>query len=115
MHEQLRGLLARMRAKGPPAPQQRRALAEGCERIERAGLLVVNARTAHERQRGEAMLAQLEALRKDQVSFREVVGPLAKRHPITARVADLSSAEDPGVRQVLARVRRTVRRCLETP
>lgn len=109
-HGQLRELLQSLRAKGPPPPEERWVLAEPCAGILQAGLVVVNARDPGQRERGEALLEQLKHLRQDKEIFHQVAGRRANRLPVTARVADLGDEQDAALRQVLARVRRAVRR-----
>ena len=101
---------ARARAAPSPSPTDHWALTSGYEGIEKAGLVVVPARGEEDRLRGKALLEEFGRLRKDPAIFKDVMGPLGSRVPITALVADLSDPKDPGLRKALARVKRTIRK-----
>lgn len=93
-----------------PAPAERWALEEGYEGIERAQLVVVNIRDEQERPAAKALLDELSRLRKDDVVFREAVGPRGNKLPITAVAADLLNPKDAGLKKAVARVKRATQR-----
>lgn len=98
--------------KGAPAPEptEHWALAEGYEGLERAQLVVANLRDESERPAAAALLEDLARLRKDETIFADVAGLRGNKLPITAVVADLSSAKDAGLKKALARVKRAIKR-----
>lgn len=101
--------LAKLRAAPPPEPTEHWGLAPGHEGIERAQLVIINARNESERSRGGLHLQEIARLRKDDAVFKDVIGLLGRKVPITAVVANLSDARDPGLKKGLARIRRAVR------
>jgi molybdopterin-guanine dinucleotide biosynthesis protein len=106
------GLLAgigKIRTAPPLAPTEHWAVAAGYAGIEYAQLVVVNACQDAERRRAHSLLEDVQRLRADQAVFDDVLGWRGSRVPITAVVADLADARDPGTRRAVARVKRTVR------
>jgi hypothetical protein len=100
-----------MARKAPaPEPTEHWAITDGYEGIEHAQLVVVNVRSAAERERGESLLAGVHRIRKDRAVFDDVLGFRGSKIPITAVVADLADRDDAGTRKALARVRRAIRR-----
>jgi hypothetical protein len=94
----------------PVAKQRMRwAMTETYRGIERAQLVVVNIRDHSEKDKGEALLAEVARLRKDDAVFNDVMGPRGSRVPITAVVANLAQPTDPGTKKALARIRRVIR------
>lgn len=96
----------------PPSPRrpvERWRPAPGYEGIVHAGLVVVNVRTAAERERGKRMLEEIPRMRKDEAIFRDLFDFRGSRVPVTAVMADLSDPKDPGWKKALARVLRTLR------
>jgi molybdopterin-guanine dinucleotide biosynthesis protein len=98
------------RRSASPAPTQRRVLAADYEGIEQARLVIVNVRDDKERPAAQALLDELDRLRKDEILFREVFGWRASRLPITAVVANLSDPMDAGLKKAVARVKRITTR-----
>src|ERR1019366_6984873 len=76
--------------------------------IERAGLVVVNARSGKEHAAGQRMLPELARLRTDDEIRVAVLGRFAHRLPVTTVVADLTDAKDAGMRKAIARAKRTI-------
>lgn len=103
----------RARTAPPPSQTEHWAINEGYEGIEHAQLVVVNVRDHAQRERAPELLADLTRLRMDKQVFDDVLGWRGRRVPITAVVADLSDARDPGTRKAVARVKRTVRNASE--
>jgi hypothetical protein len=101
--------LAELRSKPVPRHRMRWAVADTYRGIERAQLVIVNIRDEAETSNGEALLAEVARLRKDEAVFADVMGPRGSRVPITAVVANLTQPTDPGTRKALARIRRVVR------
>jgi hypothetical protein len=93
----------------PTRPVERWRLARGYEGIVHAGMVVVNVRTAAERERGKRMLDEIPRMRKDEAIFRDLFDYRGSRVPITAVMADLSDPKDTGWRKALARLMRTLR------
>ena len=81
-------------------------LAPGYEAMAAAQVVVLNARFPDERVRAEAMLQGIARIRKDKAIFRDVVGTLGDKRPITAVVTDLSDPKDKGLKKALTRIRR---------
>ena len=81
-------------------------LAPGYEAMAAAQVVVINVRSPDERLRAEAMLQGIARIRKDKAIFRDVVGTLGDKRPITAVVADLSDPKDKGLKRALTRIRR---------
>lgn len=101
--------LARLRAAPPPKPTEHWALAPGYEGIERAQLVVMNARDEDERERGRTMAQEVIRIRQDDEVFKDVLGFRGSRIPVTVVVARLSIMKDPGLKKAVARVRRAIR------
>jgi molybdopterin-guanine dinucleotide biosynthesis protein len=95
-----------------PAPTEHWAIAGGYEGIERAQLVVINVRSAAQRERGESLLAGVHRIRRDRAVFDDVLGFRGTKIPITAVVADLADGNDAGTKKALARVRRVLLRAL---
>lgn len=92
-----------------PEPTEHWAIADGYEGIEHAQLVVVNVRSAAQRERGESLLACVHRIRRDRAVFDDVLGFRGTKIPITAVVADLADGDDAGSKKALARVRRAIR------
>ena len=84
------------------------AVADAYHGIERAQLVVVNIRDDTEKDTGEALLTQVARLRSDREILTDVMGARGNRVPITAVVANLTHATDPGARKALKRIRRVI-------
>lgn len=102
--------LDRLRQQPPPPPTEHWALQPGYEDMAGAGLILINGRSEEAKARGEALVAELPRLRKDEDVFNDVIRLKGDRRPVTAVVADLSDPKDAGLKKAIARVRRTVRR-----
>ena len=101
--------LAHLRHASPPAPTDHWAISVGYEGIERTQLVVINVRHDRERERGEALAAELARLRNDPAVFDDILGVRGSKIPITVVVANLLDAKDAGRKKALARVRRALR------
>jgi hypothetical protein len=101
--------IALARKARPPEPTEHWAIADGYEGIEHAQLVVVNVRSAAERERGEILVAGVHRIRKDKAVFDDVLGFHGTKIPITAVAADLADGDDTGTKKALARVRRAIR------
>ncbi len=101
--------IAAARTAPSPEPTEHWAIADPYAGIEHAQLVVVTVRNASERERGERLIADLVRLRKDEALFRDILGPLGSRTPITAVVANLADPDDPGRKKAVARARRSLR------
>jgi len=100
-------------AKARPAmPTEQWVIADRYRGIENAGLVVVNVRSSAERTAGEALVADLSRLRKDDELFTDILGVHGHRTPITSVVANLRNPDDPGRKKAIARVRRGMRTAL---
>lgn len=88
---------------------ERWAIAPGYEGIERAQMVVINVRADAQRAGADRFLAELVRLRKDAAVFSDVLGAHGSRTPITAVIADLAAASDPGLKKAMARVRRLLK------
>jgi hypothetical protein len=101
--------LAELRSR--PVAKQRMgwAVANTYRGIEQAQLVVAAIRDPIEKDKGEALLAEVARLRKDDAVFADVMGPRGNRIPITAVVANLTQPTDPGTKKALARIRRIIR------
>jgi hypothetical protein len=102
--------LGEERCAPPPAPTEHWALAEGYAGIERAQLVVVNARSDTDRRAAESLLEDVARLRKDEAVYQDVLRHRGNKLPVTAIVADLSNPKDAGLKKAIARVKRTTRR-----
>jgi hypothetical protein len=100
--------LAELRSRPVAKHRMRWAVADTYRGIERAQLVVINIRDHTEKDKGEALLAEVARLRKDDVVFTDVMGPRGNRVPITAVVANLTQPTDPGTKKALARIRRVI-------
>jgi hypothetical protein len=76
--------------------------------LERAGLVVLNVRAQDAHEAAERMLPEIARLRTDDEIRIAVLGRFAHRMPVTAVVADLANAKDPGTRKAIARAKRTI-------
>jgi hypothetical protein len=101
--------LQKLRAAPPPAPTEHWSLAPGYEGLERAQLVVANARDDDQQQRCDALIQEVARLRKDAEVFKDVLGLRGSKLPVTAIVARLAEPKDPGLKKAVARVRRTIR------
>ena len=78
--------------------------------IARSHLVIVNVRGGAERDRAEALVADVARLRRDPEVFADLrLSLVGGRTSITAVVADLADPQDAGTRKALARVRRVLR------
>jgi cell division inhibitor SulA len=77
--------------------------------IQHAGLVIINLTDHAQRDRAQALLAELQRLRTDRQVFDDVLGWQGRRTPITAVAADLSDPKDPGTRKAVARALRIIR------
>ena len=109
MRADLLASLAHTHRAPPPAPTEHWAMAAGYAGIERAQLVVINVRSAGERERGEALAREVARLRNDGSVFKDVLGARGTRTPITIVVANVINPKDPGLRKALARVRRSLK------
>lgn len=100
--------IAQVRRAPPLEPTEHWAVAAGCEGIERAQLVVVNVRSAAERERGEQLASDVRRLRSDATVFNDVMGLRGSKIPITIVVANLADPKDAGRKKALARVRRAL-------
>lgn len=101
--------LAELRSRPVAKHRMRWTVAEAFRGIERAQLVVINARDDTEKVLGEALLAEVGRLRKDDEVYADVMGPRGSRVPVTAVVANLTQPTDPGTKKALARILRIVR------
>lgn len=104
-------LLARLGAlpgrKAKPPSRESWALAEGCEGIELAQVVVVNLRAGESQAAAESLIADVARLRQDREVFDDVIGLGGRRLPVTAVATDLLGPADAGWRKVVAKLRRT--------
>jgi hypothetical protein len=77
--------------------------------IEHAGLVVANMRYETDQVTAQALVADVQRLRKDDALFRDILGWRGHRTPITAVVANIADPSDSGRQKALTRVRRTLR------
>ncbi len=101
--------LARLRQSRPSRSSLRWSFANGYQGIESAQLVVVNVRDDAERERAEQLVQEVARLRKDAAVFRDLVGLLGHKIPITAVAANLMDPRDLGLKKAIARVRRALR------
>ncbi len=106
----LRDKLDEMRRLPLPPPTEHWAVAEGYEGIERAGLVVVNKRQGDDLAHAKALAREVPRLRKEEDVFRDVIGILGNKLPVTVTDADLRNPNDAGLKKAITRVRRTVKR-----
>ncbi len=97
------------RTAAPPKPSEHWAITASHAGIEHAGLVVVNLTDRVQRDRAQALLAELNRLRTDRQVFDDVLGWRGTRTPITAVTADLSDPKDSGTRKAVSRTVRTIR------
>jgi hypothetical protein len=97
--------------RGAPAakPTEHWAITDGYEGIERAQLVVINARGAADRERAEALAEEVARLRSDGDVLHDIFGPSGTKTPITIVVANLADRKDAGRKKALSRVRRALR------
>lgn len=105
----LRDAGAGLRSGSAPRRAERWTIADGYAGIEHAHLVVVNARHGGDRRVGEALVADMRRLRKDDELSADILGARGNRIPITAVVADLADPDDPERKKALARTHRTIR------
>jgi hypothetical protein len=101
--------IAQARRAPPPNPTEHWAIAGGYEGIERAQLVVINARDDRERERGDHLATEVHRLRKDAAVFDDILRYRGSKIPITVVVANLADRNDAGTKKALARVRRATR------
>jgi hypothetical protein len=99
--------IGKVHAAPPPTPTEHWAVAAGYSGIERAQLVVLNAREDAERRRAQGLLEEVRRLRVDRAVFDDVLGWRGSRVPVTAVVADLADPRDAGTRKAVARVKRS--------
>ncbi len=97
---------ARALPRGPL--QQRWAISERWQGIQRAGLVVVNVRHQDQRGSAEQLVQDVLRLRREPELFDDILGWRGSRIPITAVAADLQDPNDAGRKKAVARVRRVV-------
>jgi hypothetical protein len=90
--------LAELRSRPVAKQQMGWVMADNYRGIERAQLIVVNIRDHTEKDKSEALLAEVARLCKDDAVFTDVMGPRGNRVPITAVVANLAQPTDPGTK-----------------
>lgn len=110
---ELLAAIDQMRSAPPPEPTEHWALADGYAGIEDAQVVVTNTREGAHADGAVRLLADLQRLRKDEEVFEDILGWRGTRTPITAVVANLADAADPGTRKALARIRRSIRSVAE--
>jgi hypothetical protein len=101
--------IAQARRTPPPKPTEHWAIADGYEGIERAQLVVINARDDGEREHGDRLVAEVHRIRKDTAVFDDILGYRGSKVPITSVVANVADRSDGGTKKALARVRRAIR------
>jgi len=101
--------VAQARSAPPPKPTEHWAIADGYRGIERAQLVVINARDDGERGRGARLVAEVHRIRKDAAVFDDILGYRGNKVPVTAVVANVADRNDAGTKKALARVRRAIR------
>lgn len=101
--------VAQARSAPPPKPTEHWAIADGYRGIERAQLVVINARDDGERERGARLVAEVHRIRKDAAVFDDILGYRGNKLPVTAVVANVADRNDAGTKKALARVRRAIR------
>lgn len=101
--------VAQARSAPPPKPTEHWAIADGYGGIERAQLVVINARDDGERERGDRLVAEVHRIRKDAAVFDDILGYRGNKIPVTAVVANVADRNDAGTKKALARVRRAIR------
>ena len=85
--------IAQIPAAPPPTPVDYWAVFERSQRIERAGLVVVNLRDPDERPAAEQLLVELARLRKDDALINEIVG--LRGYPLADQGGGRESLADP--------------------
>ena len=110
LRRSLKAKLGELRRAPPPAPTEHWALEEGFVGIERAQLVIVNARSDTDHRSAELAVAEVTRLRKDAEVYRDVVGLRRNKLPVTAVVANLVNPKDPGLKKAVARVKRATKR-----
>ncbi len=76
--------------------------------LERAGIVIVNARRGDDRGAAERMIDEIARIRSDDDVRTSILGRFAHRTKVTAVVADLSDLKDAGTKKALARIRRAM-------
>lgn len=109
IRDELAAQMAKLRQSPQPAPTKHWAVTADYQGVERAQVVVVNIHGESERSVGERLVEDVKRLRSDAEVFRDVIGHTGSKVPITALVADLTDPGHPGLRKVLARIKRTVR------
>lgn len=107
-HADMLNMLAQLRKASPGEPTEYWGLAEGCEGIELAGLVIVNIHDEAQREEAGRLVAEVHRMRTDPELFRNIVGRLGSRQRITAVVANLRVPGDAGLMKAVARIKRTV-------
>lgn len=100
--------LSQARESPASPPAKRWTISERYAGIERAQLVIVNVRDDDERRRADDVLSDLVKLRQDKETFSDMLGYRGNRIPITAVAANLADTVDPGLKKVIAKVRRVV-------
>jgi hypothetical protein len=93
----------------PPSPTEHWGIADGYEGIERAQLVVVNARSGDDHERADALVEEVARIRKDAAVFRDVLHLSGNKLPVTAVVADVTKEKDAGMKKAVARLKRAIK------
>jgi len=110
LRRSMKSKLSEVRRAPAPAPTGHWALEDDYSGIERAQLVVVNARSDADQRAAESVLADVARLRKDEEVYKDVLGHRGNKLSVTAGVADLSNSKDAGLKKALARVKRATKR-----
>jgi molybdopterin-guanine dinucleotide biosynthesis protein len=114
LREELLNKVEELRSLPLPDPTPYWTLSESYRGIEDAGLVVVNIRDEAERERAEALVADVHRLRSDRKVFDDVLGLRYHRTPVTAVVANLGDPKDAGRKKAIARLKRAVKQGRES-
>jgi hypothetical protein len=105
-------MLARLEAARqapPPEPVDVWAVSERYRGIEHARVAVVNISGEGEREPAERLVSQLMRLRQDDALVKDILSRGRDRRAITAVVANLVNPKDPGRKNAVYRIRRSMR------
>jgi hypothetical protein len=102
--------LKKLRAAAPPKPTEHWAIAAGYGGIERAQLVVANARDEDEQRRADLLVNEVGRIRKDDAVFKDVLGLRGNKVPVMTVAANLMDPDDPGLKKAVARVARAIER-----
>jgi hypothetical protein len=106
--DKMSAVVEKVRAAGPRPPEKRWVLAEEVKGIETARVVAINVSTPKERKRADAMIEELQQLRKDKDVFKDIAGGRGNRAPILARAVDLADAGEKHLKSLLRRIQRTI-------